>query len=204
MPASTNVKIATTASEQRLGDDYGLRKERIQSAFDVGDDNTGPTSNTSPVKAVTLKLNTETAPRRGIRWATPPSVNRLVGFVTERRWQGRILTVDADGNFWARVYDVDEENVDEMEEVQFDSEDVSDLMKDLVKPGGIFFWDIGFQVEPSGQRVRQSVLSFPMIPRVSQQERQAARERAERRFSALGWDGVRHDQPAKPQNKPAS
>ena len=191
--SAANLRVAPTTSGQHTSADFELRKERIQSAFVSTEESTAPMGNVS-AEAIDTALNSSPAPRRGVRWAPPPSPNRLVGFVTEQRWQGQILTVDTDGKFWARVYDMSEENTDDVEEAQFDAEDVPDLMKDLVKPGGIFFWDIGYQVEPSGQRLRQSVLSFPMMPRVTAKEQQAARERALTRFSSLGWD-----QPQAPQ-----
>jgi hypothetical protein len=195
--SAANLRVAPTTSGQHTSVDFELRKERIQSAFVSIEESTAPIGNAS-AEAIVTALNSSPAPRRGVRWALPPSPNRLVGFVTERRWQGQILTVDADGKFWARVYDMSEENSDDVEEAQFDAEDVPDLMKDLVKPGGIFFWDIGYQVEPSGQRVRQSVLSFPMMPRVTAKEQQAARERALTRFSSLGWDQPRAPQASAP------
>jgi hypothetical protein len=201
--SAANLKVARTTLGQHTSSDFELRKERIQSAFASTDGSTEPTGNSS-AEVVAPKLNSSPTPRRGVRWTTPPSPNRLVGFVTEQRWQGQIRTVDANGSFWARVYDMSQDNSNDIEEAQFDAEDVPDLMKDLVKPGCIFFWDIGFQVEPSGQRVRQSVLSFPMIPRVTAKEQEAARQRALHRFSSLGWDRSQHDSsPSKSQSSTA-
>jgi hypothetical protein len=185
--SAANLRVAPTTSGQHGSDDFELRRERIQSAFASIEESTAPTGN-SNAEAIAVKLNSSPAPQRGVRLVPPPSPNRLIGFVTEHRWQGHILSVDTNGKFWARVYDMSQENSNEVEEAQFDLEDVPDLMKDLVRPGGIFFWDIGFQVEPSGRRVRQSLLSFPMIPRVTAKEQQAARERALSRFASLGWD----------------
>jgi hypothetical protein len=111
--------------------------------------------------------------------------------------------MDEHGKFWARVYDLAEDHANEIEEAQFEFDDVPDLMKHLVKPGGIFYWDIGFQVEPSGHRVRQSVLSFPMIPTITKRDRLAARKRAEERFTSLGWD-LQNGQPPKSKDAASS
>ena len=199
MLQSTNLKLASTLSDQTDGEGFELTPERIEASFIEDPKTTQPTSNVNDHKLAAPKLNVN-AHLPGVRWAPPQNASRLIGFVTEQRWQGYIVSVDGDGRFWGRVFDLNRPDSDEVEEAQFDSEDVPDLVMHLVKPGGIFFWDIGFQVEPSGQRVRQSILSFPMIPTITAKEVAAAKERAERRYSSLGWDRPQHDQPSGSEN----
>ncbi|MET4153510.1 hypothetical protein [Bradyrhizobium sp. RT7b] len=192
MPAATNYKLAPTTSDQSDNAGYELRKERIETAFTKGFKSTAPLNNGAASEMFSPKLNRMTAPQ-GVRWSVPVKQSRLIGFVTEQRWQGHITSVSPDGKFWVRLYDQSAQDA-ETEEAQFDTDEVSDLMKHLVKPGGILFWDIGFQVEPSGQRIRQSILSFPMIPTISEKEKAAAKLRAKERFSALGWDRAANDE----------
>jgi hypothetical protein len=195
MPRLTNSKISS-ASVQQVEENFDLTAERIQTAFSgssnatyvIGNDDENTPSN------FRNSFNIEMPAPRGVHFIVPKtnSISILIGFVTEQRWQGNVTSVGKGGKFGARVYDLSEEHSDEIEDVEFEMDDVPSLMQHLVKPGGIFYWNIGFEVKPSGQKVRQSILSFPMIPTITKSERAAARKRAEERFTSLGW--VRDDQ----------
>jgi hypothetical protein len=107
-----------------------------------------------------------------------------MGFVVEERWQGYVVDV-ADEVFHAALFDTQENDV---ETVKLEKEEVNILMRPLIKPGAIFFFDIGYQIDPGGQKRRQSVVSFPMIPIVSGDILQRAKAAAAKRFKDLGWD----------------
>jgi hypothetical protein len=181
-----NQRLDSTPIDQFGGDhDVPLRKERIEAAF--GDLGTGTEVTTSDLgTARKTQSSAEHTPPRGIRFAAPRAKHRLMGFVTEQRWQGYVTNVEGE-KFHAQVYDTSPEYKDEIEEVEFEREEVAELMRDLIVPGAIFFWDIGFQVEASGQRLRQSIVSFPMIPFYTKKQRLEAKERAMARFKELGW-----------------
>jgi hypothetical protein len=167
--------------------DVPLLKERIEAAFGEPKD-THFGSNELPRGNLTVaRPTTATTKPSGLRLGVPPARNRLIGFVTEQRWQGYVTAVQ-DQTFRGIVYDTLPEYSNEIEEVEFDREDVAELMRPLIHPGVVFFWDIGFQVEPSGQRIRQSVLSFPMIPIHTQEQIGKAQARAKARLIDLGWD----------------
>lgn len=176
---------STSAPVEQLGatTDISLRKERIEAAFGEPPKDTHAETNMSLVS--TRAVHRPEDPR-GIRLVPPSSLSRLIGFVTEQRWQGYVTSVEGD-KFFAVVYDTSPEYKDEVEEVELEREEVADLMRPLIVPGAVFFWDIGFQVEPSGQRLRQSIISFPMIPVHTQEDIRQARARAKARFQALGW-----------------
>jgi hypothetical protein len=180
---------------------FELSKERIQVAFSgTATDSTKASLNGN--QQIVSQFNGGFV-SRGVRLSQPETAHRLIGFVTEQRWQGHVLTV-GERKFSARVFDAsDEEHGDEIEEVEFDIEEVPGLMRHLIVPGGIFNWDIGFQVEPSGQRIRQSILQFPMIPTFTESDRQLAVERAEMRFSSLGWDRHQHASPSESKSSSA-
>jgi hypothetical protein len=156
-----------------------LTRERVEAAFGEAPRNTGTTT-----LAVTTAAARPTSPR-GIHFTTPTFQSNLISFITEQRWQGYVTGTQGD-KFQAIVYDTfdDEEDV---EEAEFDRDEVSEVMRGLIQPGAIFFWDIGFQVDPSGQRIRQSIISFPMIPVHTEKQRIQALERAKVRFRELGW-----------------
>jgi len=110
----------------------------------------------------------------------------MIGFVTEQQWQGYVTALDGD-KFRAIVHDTSPEYHDEVEEVEFERQDVAELMRSQIVPGAVFFWHIGYVVDPSGQRVRQTFISFPMIPVHTNEQRLQARARAKARFQELGW-----------------
>jgi hypothetical protein len=186
-------KEPTSAPTEQLGasPDISLRKERIEAAFGEAPKSTNPDTNASAVS--TRPVHRPLLPR-GIRLTTPPADNRMIGFVTEQRWQGYVTAIDGD-KFHAVVYDTSPEYKDEVEEAEFEREEVAELMRPLIVPGAIFFWDIGFQVEPSGQRLRQSIVSFPMIPVDTKEQWLQARARAKARFQELGWGETAKDAP---------
>src|SRR5262249_39394679 len=134
----------------------------------------------------TLTIHWPSLPR-GIRLVPPPSTNRLIGFVTEQRWQGYVTEVTVEA-FHGIVFDTKIADQSFFETAEFAVCDVAELMRPLIKPGAIFFWDIGFEVEASGQRVRRSIVSFPMIPVHTKQQLNDAQQRAKKRFESLGWD----------------
>jgi hypothetical protein len=143
------------------------------------------------IEARQARVSTESraavAPPRGVRLASPHYWSGLVGFVTEQRWHGYVSSIEGD-TFNAVVFDTEPSEGDEPETVEFRCDEVNELMRPLIAPGAIFFWDIGFQVDPGGQRLRQSTISFPMIPAVTKQQRDEAIASARSRFKELGWE----------------
>jgi len=154
-----------------------LTRERVEAAFGEA-----PRNTETKTLAVTTAAARPTSPR-GIRFSTPTFQGNLISFITEQRWQGYVTETQGD-KFQARVYDTSD---DDVEEAEFDRDEVSEVMRGLIQPGAMFFWDIGFQVDPSGQRIRQSIISFPMIPVHTETQRIQALERARIRFRELGW-----------------
>ncbi|SRR6266545_772244 len=156
-----------------------LQKARINQAFGGARPNTDPQEGegepVSQVRAV--------GPNPGIVLRALPPSTHLIGFITEQRWQGYVTSL-TERTFYGILYDT---AGDEVEEVEFERAEVPEAVRHLIAPGAIFFWDIGFQVDPGGQRVRQSALSVPMIPPVTDQQLAAAKERAAARFKELGW-----------------
>jgi hypothetical protein len=177
-------------SEPKVGD---LLNERIEVAF------SGSRLDTQSPNAPHLRKadgsNTAIMPMRsnprGLKLVARQPQNRLAGFVVEQRWQGYVVSMTED-KFFAKVYDTSPEAEDEIEQVEFDKDEVALLMRPLVTPGAIFYWDIGFQVDASGQRIRQSIISFPMIPTDTREQLEAAAARADSLYKKLGWDQGEH------------
>jgi hypothetical protein len=108
-----------------------------------------------------------------------------VSFVTEQRWQGYVTDV-SEGTFSAIVFDVSD--ADEIETVELDRQGVHVLMRDLIQIDAVFFWDIGYEVDPGEQRNKNSIISFPTIHVDTGRRIDAAKARARARFKELGWD----------------
>jgi hypothetical protein len=82
-------------------------------------------------------------------------------FEALQKWEGRVLDV-TDSTFTAIVVDGMVSGVEE--EVEFDLDEVTPGDLDLVVPGAVFYWSIGYRAEPSGERSRSSVLVFRRLP----------------------------------------
>jgi hypothetical protein len=165
-----------------------LRPERIRSAFGESARSTDPLTISSEVKTFTAPKSTASS---GLRFTAPPTAPHLIRFVSEQRWQGYIKETE-ELTFCAIIYDmsqhIESNNSDDLEEIEFSKNEVSEIMRTYIKPGAIFFWDIGFQIDPSGQWNRQSIISFPMIPMHTETHYVHALEHAKARFTELGWD----------------
>jgi hypothetical protein len=105
-------------------------------------------------------------------------------FTSLQAWEGIVMEVMADA-FLARLIDVTDTGTDE--EAIFPIDEISEDDKPLVKPGAIFYWDIGYHTSYSGQRTRIPLIRFRRLPAWTQREIDAAKQEAERIGKALGW-----------------
>lgn len=101
-----------------------------------------------------------------------------------QKWEGRVLDI-ADSTFTAIVVDGMVSGVEE--EVEFDLEEVTPGDLDLVVPGAVFYWSIGYRTEPSGERSRSSVLVFRRLPVWSEKDLQRTQLRVRELRHRLGW-----------------
>jgi hypothetical protein len=105
-------------------------------------------------------------------------------FTSLQAWEGIVMEVMADA-FLARLIDLTNTGVDE--EAEFPIEEISDEDIPLIKSGSIFYWDIGYHTNYSGQRTRISLVRFRRLPARTQREIDAAKREAYRIRKALGW-----------------
>jgi len=85
--------------------------------------------------------------------------NAIVAFKLLESWTGRVDEVDNDnGTFSAQVSSEHQSGI--LETAQFTLEEISEDDVDLVRPGAIFYWSIGYQVDKFGRRSTQSSLRF--------------------------------------------
>lgn len=101
-----------------------------------------------------------------------------------QKWEGQVTEVD-DSTFTAVLLDIQEPSVEE--EAEFDFEEVSRGDLDLVAPGAVFYWSVGYRTEPSGERSRSSVLVFRRLPAWSKRDVQRAADRVKELRDSFGW-----------------
>jgi len=104
-------------------------------------------------------------------------------FIALEKREGVVLEI-GDGEFEARLIDIlgDEPEVT----ATFSFEDLSEDGLRLLKPGAIFYWNVGYSVSPSGQRSRVADLVFRRLPGRRNADVAAANKRADEVLLELG------------------
>lgn len=93
----------------------------------------------------------------------PPPPRRLpYAFRLLQQWEATVTTVGQD-EFTALLDDLTDA-ARPREEAVFDLDEVSPGDLELVKPGAVFRWNIGYRTSVGGQRERVSYLHFVRIP----------------------------------------
>jgi len=105
-------------------------------------------------------------------------------FVPLQKWEGTVLQVLED-SFFARLVDLTSGGVDE--EAEFPVEEISDADRSLITPGAVFYWNIGYIDNISGQRTRASVIRFRRLPVWRPEELERAERKARRISDLLDW-----------------
>ncbi len=113
-----------------------------------------------------------------------PSIAIQNQFISLQKWQGVVVEVMKD-TFFAKLNDLTEKGVEE--EAEFSLEEVSDEDKELVMPGGVFYWNIGYQVSYQGQQTRVSIIRFRRLPAWRKEELDAAKSRAQKIQDYINW-----------------
>jgi len=93
-----------------------------------------------------------------------------------QKWEGYVLDVGRD-IFRARLVSIVGEGPDQEAEIYLEEVDPDD--QELVQPGAVFYWTIGYLDRPSG-RLRGSILRFRRLPALSEPELETARREAEK------------------------
>lgn len=115
----------------------------------------------------------------------PSQQQKQERFITHQKWEGMVERVEID-YFVARLVDqTDNEKPDEVAEFYLEEVSPADLY--LVKPGAIFYWNIGIEISPAGQHKRQSIIRFRMLPEWSAHEIETAKNEAKRTRDILNW-----------------
>jgi len=84
-------------------------------------------------------------------------------FAALQEWEGYVVEVGND-DFTARLRDVTAGSVYEDEEADFPVDDISESDRELLRPGAIFRWAIGYERTRGGTKRRISQIVFRRLP----------------------------------------
>jgi len=107
------------------------------------------------------------------------------GFDVLQKFEGTVLSV-TDDSFVARM--VDKTRPRPEEEAEIPIAEIAPGDRELVKPGAIFYWVIGYRRETHGQLSRSSVIRFQRLPSWSPSDMERAKKEAETFLSFFDLD----------------
>jgi hypothetical protein len=101
------------------------------------------------------------------------------GHVTEllEQWEGTVLSIGP-GDFTARLRSINSPDEPE-EQASFELEIVPDADRDLFKIGAVFYWSVGYQKKPNGQKSLMSEIRFRRLAAWTSSDAERARRTAD-------------------------
>ncbi len=112
---------------------------------------------------------------------------QFVSFHPIQEWEGTVTDVDGD-TFTARLTDLTAGKRVAEEEADFLVDDLTDDDRQLLVPGAIFRWVVGYQRASGGSKKRVSHVVFRRLPMLTEKDAAEAREEGARRAAALKWE----------------
>lgn len=106
-------------------------------------------------------------------------------FVSLQKWQGIVIEIKKE-SFIARLKNLTENGIEEQSEILL--AEVSEDDKRLLKPGSVFYWNIGYRISSLGQRTRASMLRFQRLPLWTNEEIGRAKKRALKLRKFISWE----------------
>ena len=104
-----------------------------------------------------------------------------------QEWEGTVTDVDGD-TFTARLTDLTAGKRVAEEEADCLVDDLTDDDRQLLVPGAIFRWVVGYQRASGGSKKRVSHVVFRRLPMLTEKDAAEAREEGARRAAALKWE----------------
>lgn len=104
-------------------------------------------------------------------------------FLVLQKWEGTVVSSGND-SFIARLIDLGRKHMHEEAEIPL--EEIPEADRELVQPGSVFYWSIGYIDNRSGQRIRASTIRFRRLPVWTKTELDTARKEAKRLRALLG------------------
>lgn len=112
------------------------------------------------------------------------NVKKSVAFNSLLKREGTVISI-MENYFTAKLVDLTHDAVDELADFPFD--EISDDDRNLVKEGAVFYWNIGYKLQPTGQKERSSIIRFRRLPAWTRKEIETAEKNADKLTSIFGW-----------------
>ena len=112
---------------------------------------------------------------------TKPLKERAIAL---QKWRGIVEEVEQD-HFKAKLINLTDRAYDEYGEIYYDEITQEDI--ELIEPGAIFYWSIGYSHSSSGQRTRFSEIRFKRLPVWDEKDIELAEQNAERISEFIEW-----------------
>lgn len=100
------------------------------------------------------------------------------------KWEGIVDDVLVD-SFTAELHDIHGDDTPKVAEFALEEVDPAD--RNLVRPGAVFYWSVGYNVYISGQQERASSMYFRRLPVRTQVVRPAHDESVDTLAQRIGW-----------------
>lgn len=104
--------------------------------------------------------------------------------ISLQKWRG-IVTDVSEKYFRAKLINLTDIGYDEESEIFFS--EITDEDVELIKPGAVFYWSIGYNHSSTGQRRKFSDIRFRRLPNWSNKEIELARNKAKAIRDCIGW-----------------
>jgi hypothetical protein len=114
---------------------------------------------------------------------TPKPLSRRDHVIINQEWEGYVEEVHG-ASFTAFLVN---KTLHIRERTTFEFEEINDFDKDLVQPGNVFYWTLGYRVRPSGQRESASAVIFRRLPAWTKRDIERGLASAEETFEVFDW-----------------
>jgi hypothetical protein len=160
--ADTHAAVSSTATSFELpGSSLTRAVKRLVGPSEASPVDTKSTENRPQFRNVKERLKSlAVRTRSGIKVDPCP----FPTFIVMEYWEGVVDEI-FDTYFRAHILSLTTPEGDEVAEVY--RTEVSPADEPLLRPGAVFYWTIGYEDAPSGQRKRQSFLRFRRLPPIS-------------------------------------
>jgi hypothetical protein len=104
--------------------------------------------------------------------------------IIKHHWECTVVRIHA-ATFLATLRSLRDEN-DSEKEAEIPLEEVSPDDLELLQPGAVFYWTIGYDISPSGTRRRASEIKFRRLPSWTKGDIARVRDQANELFDLFG------------------
>lgn len=161
LPPTASLRTRTSADWLPAANAAVLSAVGTPTSRSVGTEDVEP----NPAPAVVARLAAATY--------RPSSSTR---FDLRQQWEGAVTAVGVD-SFSASLRDLTDPTVSE-ETAELFLEDVGESDRDLIEPGAVFYWSVGYEDTPRG-RERKSIIRFRRLPGWGRQQMNSVKAKSD-------------------------